>query len=179
MQKQIQVENYFVIIVASVLLIIIFIVSFLAYQNSMPERVITTPTVTPVSITNAVPAVVNDPDAQSRLIDRINNRKKLSDYEYAAKDRILALQPQDKPWAPIYESPNFRIEYNKSNDIFMVWIMTTDIAKAKDEANIWFRDHGFSQDAICNYPVQFNLYFDVLNKLQNKNTVFSPVGNNC
>jgi len=185
MRTQTWVENYLIIILACALLIIVFLVSMyllkatsVKQQNKIIPKVITiTPTI--AVATNKAARVIFDPDAQNRLLLKIETRKTLSQADYQAKAQILTQLPANQQWGQLYETPNISIEYIDSRDIFMVEIRTTAIENAKKEANVWFRVHGFSQDAICNYPVQFYLNSDIMNKLIDNDITFSPLGVGC
>jgi hypothetical protein len=124
-------------------------------------------------------AVKYDESAQNRLLEKVQNRKPLSESDKTAKAKILQLLPKGSKSGILYTSPNFHIEYVSDPNVFQVEITKTDINLAKKEAEEWFRKHGFSQDAICNYPIEFYLNWEIKNALRNKSTIFSPLGLGC
>lgn len=176
------IEDLIIIIAASVLLIIIIIVAILSFRATAPVQNVPAPSVSPSippTVTDRVHKINFDNDAEARLANRINNRPSLAPYDNSVKENMLTTILHGHNSGIVYQSPNVRVEYVESADIFMAEILTTDIQQAKDETNVWFRDQGFRQQAICDLPLMFYLNFDVLNKLSGKNYTFSPVPNSC
>ena len=187
-------EDIVVIVFASILVIIVFIivltvrnskVSQLPQQNTVTTQTSTNinstiapPTPTSPS-TNGNPAVLYDSAAQDKLINAIQDRKSLSQNDMVAKANIIAQLPNGEKSGIVYSDPTLNIEYISSADLFQVEIRTTDIQSAKNAANVWFRAHGLSQQAICTMPVEFYLNYDIANHLRQTNIVFSPLGNGC
>jgi hypothetical protein len=184
-------EDYFAIALGIILIIIVFIIaaitSYFSKSNEPTEQ-----TQSPTSAPTQMPRVnpENDPEQigphininaedQMKLLDRVNNRKQLSNKDLLVKGKVLTLLPEGQKSGALYESKNIIIDYISSADLFQVEILTINIQQAKDEANVWFREQGFSQYAICEYPVMFYLNSDVSRQLRDLNIKFSPVGNSC
>jgi hypothetical protein len=175
-------EDYVVIAFALILLGIVFAIAFMAIQTSTPSGPAPTPTLNPVPtiFKDSPPAQpLTDTLAQQRLLDKVENRPKLSSDDSFAKAKILAKLPVEKKSGILYESNSIHIEYVNSADLFMVEIISSNISQAKAEANVWFRTNGVSQKGICDYPVMFYLSWDTMNKFRGTNLQFSPVGNGC
>lgn len=180
-------EDYFVIALGVILVVIVSIIAVIANTNSRsPEREPTEIT-PPVSIstaptrdtTNTRPPLLYDEKADAKLLDLTKNRRPISNADALAKAKILTLLPQDKISGIIHETRNIRIDYTQSADIFQVEILTTDISAAKNEANVWFREQGLSQEAICILPISFYVSYEVANQIRDSNIVVSSLGNGC
>lgn len=184
-------EDYFVIALGVILVIIVFIIAIItsyfsrdtqpAEQTQEPSPIPTQPRrVAPGNDPEQIGPYINiDAEDQINLLDRVNNRKQLSEEDIAVKRRVLTLLPQGQRSGELYESKNIIIDYISTADLFQVEILTINIQQAKDEANVWFRDQGFSQYAICEHPVMFYLNSDISRQLRDLNIKFSPVGNSC
>jgi hypothetical protein len=126
-----------------------------------------------------IPPVPYDDAAQDLLLKKTINRKPLSPSDERAKAKILGLLPKGEKSGTLYSSPNVDIGYISSANDLSVEILTTDIDMAKKEAVDWFMIQGFSQKAICDYPVSFYLNLDVAESLRDKNIVFNPLADWC
>jgi len=126
---------------------------------------------------------VYDTNILNTVVEKINNRQPISETDQAAKTKALSLLPQGEESGPLYQSSNLSIDYigGTPPDWFLVEIMTTDIAKAKKETVDWFLNNGFSQNFICDYPVDFYLSSEIKDKLMNNNTneLFSSLAPGC
>lgn len=116
---------------------------------------------------------------QDKIIQKVEKHPKLSQNDALAKERLLQLLPAGETGGIIYTSPDFQIEYIKAFDLFQVQILTINLQQAKNEANIWFRNEGVSQQGICDFPVDFYLSADVAKQLSSLHMVFSPLPNSC
>lgn len=184
-------EDYIVLGLGLTLMITVFVISYYAFQVSKPTEIgpdLTVPTNVPqtrpttgVQTTekSTNPPVLVNNQAQSRLLDKVNNRRPISTEDAFAKAKILAMIPGDQRSGILYETTNVRIDYVSSADLFQVEILTTRIDQAKAEASVWFRANGVSEQGICDYPVMFYLSWNTLNALRGSNTEFSPVGSGC
>lgn len=189
MYKKIKAENILIIGLALILVIIVVIIIYVndrlhtqvrkAIRNQSKTF---SPTPSSLSLTPTsyqdVGIVTYDQSADERIIEKIHNRTPLSPSDKEAKARILSLINNG---ATVYQSPTIRIEYNDAQDMFEVEIDTADTDLAKQEAVRWFLDQGASQDAICNYPVEFYVGYDAQTELrnQNQNISFSALPPNC
>lgn len=118
-------------------------------------------------------------DATARLVRRIKEREPLSDSDAAVKQSIINTQVPDSDNWVVYYSDNVQVFYIVSADVFMAEIETPDIAKAKADVNVWFRNQGMSQEGICNAPVMFYLSSEMLEKLDRRDIRFNPLPNSC
>lgn len=117
--------------------------------------------------------------AQDKIIAKLENHPTLTQNDSLAKQRILQLLPQGSNGGILYSSSDFQVEYIQSFDLFQVEIFTINIQQAKNEANIWFRNQGVTQQGICDFPVDFYLSADAARQLSSLHVVFSPLPNSC
>ena len=113
------------------------------------------------------------------MADKILNRNPLPLNDDLAKEKLLQRTLGGQNSGVVYESEKVQVEYMQSDDIFMAEILSPEIDKVKAETNVWFRNQGLSQEAICNMPVIFYLRTDVADQLQQKNIIFNPLPNGC
>lgn len=176
-------QDIFVILLALVLInIILTIISlyFLQDKKSTPQQTTTNiPTPTSVYEENNNYTFKYNTEAHSKLADIIINRPPLSLQDQEAKTNLLQTTVKGFNSGIVYETPNVRVEYVQSVDMFLAEILTDEVQTAKNETNIWFRERGLTQKGICNLPVMF--YFDrsKIESLQNKDMEFNPLPNSC
>jgi hypothetical protein len=177
--------DYVVVVYAVFLLLIVLGIAYFAFTSiaspaNNPPLPTPIPTVTEVPPAIPPPPLINyDTKAELRLVDKMRNRPQLSQIDASAKTTMLNTVLKGYNSGVAYESETVRIEYVKSLDLFMAEIKTTDIQQAKNDANVWFRGQGLSQEGICNLPVMFLLNLDTAEILKNKNILFSPLPNSC
>lgn len=172
-------QDYFVLGMGLVLLLIVITIAYITFSASIPEPEETAqilPTPTP---SRQIKNVMYDMKAQAKLLDKVTNRQVLAENDQLAKAKILALLPAREESGVLYQSKTIIIDYTQLIDLFMVEIFTTDIAAAKAEANVWFRNQGMSQRGICNLPVVFFLNTTVVERMQHSTTEFSPIAASC
>lgn len=145
-------------------------------NNLTPTPLVASPTQT---AQNGNPPVVYNESSTDKLLAIIKKKDPLAATDRVAKANILTLLPSGKQSGIVYANDKVSIEYVQAPDLFMVEILTTDIPAAKSAANIWFRSHGISQQAICKMPVEFYINYDVASQLRGKSVNFSPLGNGC
>lgn len=187
-------EDYVVILLGAVLVIIVSVIAVISanYSRSTPNQeeepeaqTQNTPTRVPTKqhtapdFTNTRPPFLYDQRSDEAMMDLIENRRPISNADSLAKAKILTLLPQGDLSGIIHETRNIRIDYIQSGDIFQVEILTTDVQTAKSEANVWLREQGLSQEAICTLPVVFYVSYDVAEQLRNTNIVVSSLANSC
>lgn len=180
-------EYYFVLALGIVLVTIVFLIAFIALQdtNSTLHKDQTsysppTPILLNPSTISTKPLLHNlNIKAASQLVTREEQRIPLSQIDTQAKNRILQLLPSGQIYGTVYSSNNIEIEYVQSLDLFDVYILTIDVASAKKEAEDWFKQQGMSQRGICDLPLGFYPSPDVANLLQNTNFLFSPLPDGC
>ncbi len=184
-------EDYFVIGLGVVLVVVIFMIAFIVAKENQqkPEENISivptdSPTAAPVPTRqtdqpNSNPPVLYDDNAQNKLVAYVKARQPISDTDKLAKAKMLALRPENQMSGVIHQTQNIRIDYTRSADLFQVEILTTNVQDAKNEANIWLRTQGLSQDGICKLPIGFYLNYDIANELRETGYVFNPLANGC
>lgn len=199
--KRIKSQYIVTIILASILLFIIIILVYVSYLNreaaksAIKQRAQDVPSPIPtesqfsIPTTTEIPTIVErdqkppvqwDTTTSNLLMQKINNRSPRSTSDLDTRKKVInEFLPEDADSGLLYQSPNITIDYTLEPDVFQVEITTTNINAAKAEAVKWFLDQGFSQDFICNYPVEFYLNSDIMYKLNNTATVFSPLAPSC
>jgi hypothetical protein len=173
-------EDYILIAFTVILLVIVITIAVFSLI-AQPATQKPTPSPTPPQNdvqTSIMPTVSYDSNAGGRMADKIINRKQLSPADATAKETILNTILYGHNSGVVYESPEVRVEYVESGNIFMAEILSTNISKAKAEATVWFSSQGLSQEAICNLPLMFYLNIEVKNSLP-ENTLFSPLPEGC
>lgn len=200
-------QNILIIILALILLSIIAILAYTNYltkeavHNAAKNRAQEIPTTTVIAptayqriiiiptepdytndLTQQNPLLVKyDEQASKRLFNKVLNRQALSQSDMNIKTKTLkALLPENTSSGNLYISNNIKIDYTYGNtDVWEVEVLSTDISSAKDEAVKWFLDQGFSQDFICNYPVEFYLNIDISQELSSSGVIFNPLAPGC
>ncbi|MGI8420163.1 MAG: hypothetical protein ACR2LN_06010 [Candidatus Levyibacteriota bacterium] len=165
-------------------LIVLGILLVIGKSHRASQQTTSTPPPIPTSAPtpaplNGHPPVMYEQRAMDKILKAIEDRKTLSQDDVVAKANILSLLPPGQQSGSLYYNSDISIEYIHSADLFQVEVLTTDIKTAKDEANVWLRAHGLSQEAICILPVEFYLNYDIANQLRQSNITFSPLGNGC
>lgn len=173
--------DIFIIAIAIILLIIVASIAIITLNsNNAPSQEAGILTPTPTTVINAgVPPVSYDTDATDKIIEKVQNRQQLSEVDRLAKQKILSHLPANETSGYVYQSPLIRIEYLQAPDAFLIEIMTTNISKAKAEANVWLRAQGLSQKGICTIPISFYLNWEVAQRLRDTNIIFNPLPNSC
>ncbi len=115
------------------------------------------------------PFVQYEHRADEILLQKIQNRNRLSSSDLTAKNKIISQLPKGELSGTLFTTSDVHIDYIHSADVFQGVITTTNVDQAKQEAVNWFLSQGFSQDAICNYPVYFYLSPDAASELKNSN----------
>lgn len=176
-------EDYLLIGFAVVLVSIVTFICIFAFQQGNKPTESTTPSpseaVPTIEKPHTDPPVTYDGKAQAKLLDRILNRQQLAASDATAKQTILALLPQGQDSGTLYSSENIKIDYVHGPDLFQSEILTINIAQAKAETNVWFRNKGMSQEGICTLPLMFYLNWNVANLLRDSHIMFSPLPNSC
>jgi len=175
-------KKYLIVGLIIILLLILFILSLANPSSKKTTQPTPTSTVngpTPIFPANIKKNPLYEKKGLQNLLQKMDERKSLSEDDIKAKNKILALLPSGKLSGIVYKSPTIRVHFAPTPNLFLVEILTVDLANAKQEGNAWFLSQGMSQDAICNYPVDFYLSWDVISKLKGKTVQFSPLGPGC
>ncbi|MBP9719578.1 MAG: hypothetical protein KBD46_03835 [Candidatus Levybacteria bacterium] len=175
----------FFIFVGFVALLMVLLAIILTFApQSPPSQQTETPQITTQPSTSTTqtgpqtkPAVPYSQTQTDKLLQRVTTRTPLSDADKTVKQTIIASMNAGSE--SVFVSPQFRIEYIKSPDVFMVEVLDPEVTSAKKAAVDWFLQKGFSIDAVCTMPVTFYLNPAVANQLKNTNTVFSPLAQGC
>jgi hypothetical protein len=185
MSMKIRKEDIISIIFGVILVLIVFFIVFiLATTHQTAQLTQNSIQVTPSPIPSQVPEGANPPltydkTASNKLLDYFENRRTLSSDDTFAKANILSQLPAGQQSGVIDTTQNYSIDYEHAPDMFQVEILTPNIQDAKNEANVWFREHGLSQVGICTLPVEFYMNRAVAESLRNRNIIFSPLPNGC
>lgn len=124
-------------------------------------------------------AVSSFENQTKQSLEKIENRTPLSPTDEHVKRKILALLPPGQNSGVIVESNTMKIEYIGSPDVFQVEVLTTDITKAKLDANSFFRKVGMSQKGVCYLPLQFYLNYDISRQIGEQKKNFNPLPLGC
>lgn len=173
-------QDIFVILLALVLVnIILTIVTllFLQNKNAQPTKdILITPQPSPYQEDYTLRY---NTEAHSKLADILINRPTIMPEDNDAKTDLLNTTVKGFNSGIVFETPNVRVEYVKSVDMFMAEILTTNIQAAKDETNVWFREKGISQKGICKLPIMFYVNRANIEELKKQNVEFNPLPNGC
>jgi len=108
----------------------------------------------------------------------IKQRKPLSAADTQAKARILSLLKGEKSGV-LFAMPDFVISYNNTSNIFQVDLRTVNVMQTKQDAVRWFKQQGWSDEAICNYPVMFYPSWEIVQELGKKDYIFTTLSPTC
>lgn len=136
-----------------------------------PKRPTPTPRQNPREITNEL--------YEKQLLEKIEYRVSLSEQDKTAVDRILSVLPTGEQSGTVYQSANINILYLYAPDLILVETLTTDLAKAKQEAGTWLKQQGMSQKGICDYPVEFFPNSKIIEELRKLKLSFNPLAEGC
>ncbi len=174
---------YFLIAFPILLLIglSILIINFIP-QATNPSPTSTTPTHVPLtpqgySPPSSNPPVVYDSQSFAKLTERLEHKATLSVSDTKLRQTIIT--SINKQPATLYKTANIELMYIPAVDTFEGEIDSTNITLAKQDAVVWLKKQGFSQDAICNMPVIFFLNYSVAETLRGTNTLFKPMADGC
>jgi hypothetical protein len=172
------------IIILTIILLVIIVATIVLNFSQPASTPAPTPTqqpepTLPVDEEFTRPPIRYDESAQESLLEKVVNRQPLSQSDTEARNKTLEKLPAGVRGGVLYQSVNIIIDYTSDIDIFQVEILTPNIDQAKTEAVTWFQAQGLSQDAVCNYPVQFYLNFDLAQQLRGKDIVFTPLAPGC
>ena len=168
------ITTYALFAFAGIMILIIVAIAFISTgDKKIPTDALPTPTTT-----EEANSTTQD-ESGRMLLNKLNNRQPLSQSDLAAKSKIVSLLPLNQVAGVVHETKNVRIEFVNSMNLFTVEVLTEDISLARNEAVSWFLSQGLSRDAICNYPVQFYLNYEISQSLKNSNLIFSPLADGC
>lgn len=176
--------NTYLLIVILTILIIMIIIFQLFYANK--KQLQPSPSPTPTSLnpsSNFIGGSINQEnnvysfDKLSEDYTRIVKRKSLSESDLAVKNKLLSqLSPNN---SIITDQGNFKVEYLKTPQYFMVEIKAGDADETKQETLDWFKNQGFSLEGICNLPVIFYVGSDIAEQYRENKLQFDPTIEGC
>jgi len=173
-------QDYFVIIFAAILVVIVFSIVYISLTTKPPAQTTNNPPIQNPTITQPDNLPIQyDNAAEDRLFQKINNRPTLTPADQQQKGDTLNTILHGFNSGVLYETDDVRVEYVQSADVFMAEIKTQNLIKAKVDANTWFLHQGFSQEGICNLPLMFYLDPQVSDELQGEDVIFSPLPPSC
>ncbi len=169
------------LLLAGILLAIAVFMLSIILNSPPPTSVVDIPNApTPSPITTKTnPPIDYSPSQTNKLIEKLTNRTQLSSNDLTAKEKIILLIPQGQVSGIVYRSSTIQIEYINAADEIQVEILTIDIAQAKNDAGVWLKSQGLTQEGICNLPVVFYLNRGVANTLMDSNIIFNPLAEGC
>jgi len=177
-------ELIFIFAVAGTLLVIIFVIVWFAFQPTNSTEQATTPT--PTLSTSKYPRTTPQPEtvsfdaaSEKKMMDKIINKQPLSDQDTTARTRVLTFLPPNSSSGVVYENNNVSVEYIEPIDEFKARILTTNIDQAKEDAVNWFKMNGFSQQGICDLPLNFIMSIDSARYVQENGIIFNVLPKEC
>lgn len=126
--------------------------------------------------TDNLPQIYKDSSLEKNY-ERIVNKKQLTPEEIKIKQKLIA--PFEGNSGIVTTTNDFRIEYLKTPQYFMVQILSNDIEAAKENLQKWFNSQGLSNEGICNLPVILYPSENVSDYLINNNLQFDPTPRGC
>lgn len=169
------------IIVLFIAFIILFPIGIFGLRLNTPsqqEKQTETAPIIHEQETTPTSSVLPETDPQKRLLDYIQNRRPLTEADLKAKTSLIDIHNQTGSGV-VYQNERLSIEYVKSADLLQVEIRTKAIDAAKDEALLWLKSKGLSDEGICNLPVSFYLNFDIKTELGVEADTFNPLPETC
>lgn len=164
--------NWKIIAVIVLLILIIFMVGLLQLQRAsepsptpLPSAGVTQPSPNP-----SIPAY--NPSGLEKDFQRISSKRELVATDREIRDQLI--QALGNKSGVLDETEQYRIEYVKSPDSFMVEILDKSTEDAKLRAIEWLKSKGISDQGICNLPVVFYLSFEIEKQLRGMGQSFDP-----
>jgi hypothetical protein len=154
---------------AFVLLFGIVLFLLLRPRNTQDEVTIPTRTQTPI--------IKYDQKKTDQMLKILDEKPSLTEQDQETKKQLIDSLGNNS--GILVNRVAFMVEYVKTADEFMVEIRSTDIEKAKEDAVVWLKEQGFTQDGICNLPVVF---YPNIPRDQMLNTIdksFNPLAPGC
>lgn len=124
-----------------------------------------------------IPEIAYSPDQLEQDYERIINKQPLSQSDSQIRTRLIASLNNQSGY--LEETSEYRIEYVKAPNLFMVEILSNDAAQAKEASLNWFKEQGLSDSGICNLPVSIYLSSEVSQSFSSQNQKFDPIPEEC
>jgi hypothetical protein len=120
-----------------------------------------------------VPAVTYDQVAEKRLVAMLQNHPSLSESDQVAKVTLSHIEN------PIHQTYQYTMKYDPQMEEVVVEILSSNVDAAKENAIMWLKSQGLSDQGICTLPVEFILNDKAAEFLRGKNMVISPLAPGC
>lgn len=178
-------KKILLLIVTSIIIIVSFLFFMLEFNkqpqttNTVINKPITTPTIIQIRQSqNTIKQLVPYKSGSlNKIEDLRKNQNNLSQNDAAIRDTLI--KSIVNPQGILYTTKNIQIVYASGINEFEVEIFTTDINGAKNEAVVWLKQKGLSDDGICKLPLIFYLNIKISNQLKESGIVFNPLPDNC
>lgn len=173
--KQLPKFKLLIVLIMIIFLLILLCVSLLKYRivNINQGSLATAPQ---ISIQPSTSSSVYNTEKIQKDFQRIESKKSLSTTDLNVKKKIINTSSQS---GIVKESIDFKVEYIKSADSFMIQILNNDTNQTKIAAVNWFLNLGMSSQGICNLPLVFYLSPQVTDYYRKNNLQFDPIPNVC
>lgn len=162
-------------LMGSLVIILLIIVIIRAVNPPIPQKEAPSP--------SAPPTLINpqkNPYKEGSLekdYQRITKKEPILETDESVKTKLL--KPLGNQSGMIHQTQDYKIEYVKTPDVFMVEILDTDTEAVKEAATGWFKEQGLSDKGVCNLPVVFYLNSSVKEELIKNSQEFNPTPPNC
>ncbi len=123
------------------------------------------------------PLVNYDQHAVALRVDKIKNPQPLIENDYVMRKKLI--DSLGGKSGILQKTADYRVEYLKSPDEFMVAIRNINIGNAKKDAIDWFTSQGISKNGLCNLPVTFYLEPKVARQVKPLNMTFNLLPDYC
>lgn len=153
-------------------------------QISAPSA---TPRPTIIPISNNLPGInsstppssnsVYSPQILEKDYQRLESKKPLSSSDAQIRTKLIS-QVGDKS-GYLNQTSEYKIEYVKGPDLFMVEILSENTDQAKKDATDWFTSRGLSEQGVCDFRLMFYLNYDITSSLSQKGLTFNPIPQGC
>lgn len=166
-----------------ILMLLILLVKVFFTQNNPPQ--VPTPIFSPSPRTPALSDTISraqnnravSPEAVEKDVERIKSKKELSEADSAIRKKLIDTLGNKS--GILNETSDYRADYTKAADEFMVEILSNNFDSAKKGAVDWFKGKGLSDAGICNLPLVFYLSPQSDQFLRESNLQFNPVPEEC
>ena len=108
---------------------------------------------------------------------RIENKKPLDSSDAAIKNQLISSLGDKSNY--LIQTPNYKIEYVKGPNLFMIELLSSDLEAAKKESLQWFYSKGLSPKGVCDLPVLIYVNYNIASSLAQKDIIFNPIPEDC
>jgi hypothetical protein len=175
--KKIAIAGLGVVIFILILLGVTFLES-LKNRDAIEQETTPTPARTTTQRRIQDPLVNYNKKSSDKLLEIVESRPTPG----APSDKNLRAQlisELDNQSGIIQNTASYRLEYVASPDSFEVEIKTSEITKAKDEAILYLKTRGFTEDGICKLPLMFYVNHEVAKNMKSGEDEFNQIPDFC